>query len=144
MPARFQIVFDCRDPDSLARFWADALGYKMQPPPPGYATWEDFLQARGVPEEDWGEASAIVDPGHTLPRVYFQRVPEPKTLKNRVHLDINTGVREGESDEEHRVTVAREVQRLTDLGATMVEDHEGGHEHWVVMHDPEGNEFCVQ
>src|SRR5579872_5131351 len=89
MPARFQVTFDCADPDKLATFWAAALGYKLQEPPTGFDTWEAFLDSIGVPPEDRDKASAIVDPGETLPRIYFQKVPEPKTTKNRLHLDLN-------------------------------------------------------
>src|SRR5437660_1735063 len=58
-----QIVFDCADPDRLARFWAEALHYKVQDPPHGFATWQAALKAWNVPEEEWNSASAIVDPG---------------------------------------------------------------------------------
>jgi hypothetical protein len=62
MATGIQVVFDCADPDGLARFWAEALGYKLQDPPPGYASWEDWARERGIPEERLNDASAIVDP----------------------------------------------------------------------------------
>ncbi len=145
MATGVQVVMDCADPDRLARFWAAALGYKLQDPPAGYATWEDFLRAIGVPEERWNSASAVVDPEGNGPRLYFQRVPEPKVVKNRVHLDLNVGGGTSTPLEERRRRVDAEVERLIGEGAIIfrpgaVQDEE----YWVVMQDPEGNEFCVQ
>ena len=91
MATGVQIVFDCADPDTLATFWAAALHYKKQDPPSGFASWPDFLKAQGIPEQEWNSASAIVDPDGAGPRIYFQRVPEGKVVKNRVHLDLNVG-----------------------------------------------------
>jgi hypothetical protein len=142
MATGVQIVFDCADPDRLARFWAEALHYQLQPPPDGHATWEEALRAFGVPEEEWGNASAVIDPDGVGPRVYFQKVPEPKTVKNRVHLDLNQVTRETPAEERRRL-VDGEVARLEGLGATKLY---GGAEHggyWITMADPEGNEFCV-
>jgi Glyoxalase-like domain len=82
-------VFDCADPDRLARFWAQALGYKLQDPPQGHGTWESWLRDQGIPQERWNDANAVVDPDGRGPRIFFQRVPEAKTTKNRVHLDLN-------------------------------------------------------
>ena len=89
MATGVQVVFDCADPNRLARFWAEALGYKLADPPTGYERWEDWLRDQGIPEEHWNDASAVVDPDGGRPRIYFQRVPEAKTVKNRVHLDLN-------------------------------------------------------
>jgi hypothetical protein len=139
-----QVVFDCADPDRLARFWAGALGYRPQDPPQGYGSWEEFLSAIGVPEEDRNSASAIVDPDGAGPRIYFQRVPEPKTVKNRVHLDLNVGGPRDAPPEERRRRVDGEVERLVAVGATRLWAVEERGEYWVVMQDPEGNEFCVQ
>lgn len=88
MAAGVQVVIDCADPSRVAEFWAAALGYKLQDPPPGFASWQAFLEAQGVQESEWNSASAIVDPDGKGPRFYFQRVPEPKTVKNRVHVDV--------------------------------------------------------
>jgi hypothetical protein len=143
MVTRIQIVVDCADPARLAGFWGAALGYQIQPPPEGYANWEDFLREIGIPEEDWNNASAIVDPAGTAPRIYFQRVPEPKTGKNRLHLDLNRSTREALRDEA-RLLVDREVERLKGLGARELYRREQRGEYWVTMSDPEGNEFCVQ
>lgn len=143
MATRIQVVIDCKDPDRLAHFWAEALGYQIQPPPSGYATWEDVLREMGVPEEEWGRASAIVDPEGIGPRLYFQRVREPKTVKNRVHLDLNQATRETPSEERRRL-VDDEVVRLTTLGAIELYRIDEDGEYFVTMTDPEGNEYCVQ
>jgi len=83
MATDIQLVFDTADPDAQARFWAAALGYTIQDPPQGFDTWEAFLTAQGVPEEEWNSASAITDPDGKGPRIYFQKVPEGKAAKNR-------------------------------------------------------------
>jgi hypothetical protein len=88
-----QITFDANDVDRLAEFWADALGYVLQPPPDGFDSWEAFLDERGIPEEERGQLAAIVDPAGVGPRILFQLVPEGKVAKNRVHLDVNTATR---------------------------------------------------
>jgi hypothetical protein len=141
--SRFQVTFDCADPDRQAGFWAAALGYQVQPPPEGYASWQAFLEARGIAYEP-GAASAVVDPEGIGPRLFFQRVPEPKTAKNRVHLDLNVPDGRELSEEERRTVVLSEVDRLIGLGATQHRAVEENGEFWVVMTDPEGNEFCVQ
>ena len=134
MATGFQVTFDCAEPARLAEFWAGALGYVVQPPPEGFASWPAFLETIGVPETEWTSRSAVVDPDGRGPRLFFQRVPEPKAAKNRVHLDVNVG--------EAHVDAA--VERLVAAGATKVEDVAEMGERWVVMTDPEGNEFCVQ
>jgi Glyoxalase-like domain len=89
MAVSFQLVIDCTDPDRLARFWAAALGYELEPPPAGFASWDDYWRDVGVPEEDLGIGEdRICDPGGAGPRIWFQVVPEHKTVKNRLHLDI--------------------------------------------------------
>jgi Glyoxalase-like domain len=144
MATPIQVTFDCADPDRLATFWATALGYKKQDPPPGYATWPEFLAAQGVPEDQWNAASAIVDPEGIGPRIYFQQVPEPKTVKNRVHLDVNVGGGRDTPDDERRGRVNAAVERLLGAGATRLRACAEHGEYWVVMQDPEGNEFCLQ
>jgi glyoxalase superfamily protein len=145
MPTSFQLVFDTHDPDRLARFWIEALGYQLQPPPDGFESWDAALDAWGVPEESRNDASAIVDPEGLRPRIFFQRVPEGKVAKNRLHMDLNVGGGRGTSLQERKSRVEAEVTRLIALGAT---NERGGierdEEYWVRMNDPEGNEFCVQ
>jgi hypothetical protein len=145
MTTAIQLVFDTAQPDRQARFWAAALGYQIQPPPEGFDSWEAFLRAQGIPEERWNDASAIVDPEGKGPRIYFQRVPEGKVAKNRMHMDLNVSGGPGVPLAERRRLVDTEVERLKGLGAT---DERGAierdGEYWVRMNDPEGNEFCVQ
>lgn len=141
MATHVQVVVDCADPAALSQFWAQTLHYVIQPPPPGHDSWEEFLASRGVPEEQWNSRSAVVDPDGPGPRIFFQRVSEAKALKNRVHLDVQVGA--GLPPEQRRQRVAEEVERLGSLGASHVHDYFEMGEHWVVLQDPEGNEFCV-
>lgn len=144
MSLRFQVTFDAADPDAQASFWAAALGYQVAPPPPGYDSWDAFLDERGVPLESRNDASAIIDPDGDGPRVFFQRVPEGKTAKNRVHLDLRAAP--GIADLDLRMAqLEAECARLVALGATRVERHEPGALSFgfVVLRDPEGNEFCL-
>jgi hypothetical protein len=139
-----QVVIDCADPGALVQFWAAVLeprGYSIPDPPGDAADWPGFLAAMGVPEERWNDASALESEGH--PRIFFQRVDEPKTVKNRVHIDLLTGGGPSVPVELQRDRVAAEVARLVVLGATVVEEHTEMGVHWVVMRDPEDNEFCV-
>jgi hypothetical protein len=85
-----------------------------------------------------------MDPDGAGPRIYFQRVPEPKTVKNRVHLDLDAGGGASVPLEERRRRVDAEVERLRGIGATRLRAVEESGEYWVVMQDPEANEFCVQ
>ena len=144
MAVRVQVVIDCHDPDALAHFWADLLGYELEPPPPGYDSWEAWLTDHGIPEAEWNSASAIVDPEGVGPRIFLQRVPEPKATKNRLHLDMNVGGPRGTPDEERRAGLDAGVARAVGLGATKVRFvEERGERHWT-MQDPEGNEFDLQ
>ena len=152
MSREFQVTFDATDPIALSRFWAEALHYVIQPPPhrslaPGedpFDAWAEFLAQAGVPEEQRDAASAVVDPESTGPRVFFQKVPEPKTAKNRVHLDLRPAPRlEGE---ERMAALEAECERLVVLGASRLQRHEPSppmSAGLIVMADPEGNEFCL-
>lgn len=144
MAAAIQVVFDANDPARLAGFWIEALGYITQPPPDGFDTWDDWARAMEIPEEKWNDARALVDPDGMGPRLFFQRVPEGKTAKNRVHLDINAGGGHHVERAENVEAVEACVTRLLDAGASFLERFDREHEYWVVMQDPEGNEFCVQ
>ncbi|MGL5817836.1 MAG: VOC family protein [Phycicoccus sp.] len=142
--APIQVVFDAADPGALAEFWAAALaprGYAIPGPPGDFADWPAFLAAQGVPEERWNDASAIESDGQ--PRIFFQKVPEPRSGKNRVHVDLLAGGGPSVPLETQRERVADDVARLTRLGATKVGENAVLGVHWAVMHDPEGNEFCV-
>ena len=129
-----QITFDCRDADAMAEFWAIALEYQLQPPPNGFETWEGFLDANEIPRPDPGSIGAVIDPDESGPRVLFLRVPEDKVVKNRVHLDVVV------ADAAARLAKARQ---LVDAGATEVGRVDEHGQWWIVMRDPEGNEFCV-
>jgi hypothetical protein len=119
------------------------LGYVQSPPPAGFADWPEFLAAQGVPESEWDSAAALVDPSGVGPRLFFQRVPEPKTAKNRVHLDLGSGGGPSVPVEQQREKVDAAVARLQGLGATFVERAEELGVVRAVMLDPEGNEFCA-
>ena len=139
MARTVQVVIDCADPGRLAEFWADALGYVLEPPPPGHASWPDFLLSIGVPEELWNSRSAVVDPDGVGPRLFFQQVPEGKAAKNRLHLDVRVGGR----GEGARAAIDAEATRLEAQGATRAWVRDEANEYFVVLRDPEGNEFCV-
>ena len=133
MAIPLQITVDARDPRRLAAFWAVALGYVLQPPLPGYLV----RSGAAAGEEQY---TAIVDPTGMGPRLLFQRVPEPKTLKNRVHLDVNAG--HGAND--RRAAVRAHVAQLVAAGATVQREMNEESGWWIVLTDPEGNEFCLQ
>jgi len=143
MATRLQVTFDAADPEALAAFWGELIGYVEQAPPEGFDSWEAWAEANDVPRERWGDYDARVDPDGAGPRLYFQRVPEPKTAKNRVHLDLDVGGGRGIPKEELRRNVAAAVERAVAAGATKVREVDEGDEHWVVLQDPEGNEFCM-
>ncbi len=139
-----QVTFDAADPAAQAAFWAEALGYQVQPPPPGFKTWEEALDAFDVPAEHRNDASAVIDPSGAHPRLFFQKVPEAKTAKNRVHLDVRAAP--GLEGDDRMAALEAEAERLGKLGAVRRQRHEprapleAGH---LVMADPEGNEFCL-
>ena len=140
-----QVTFDCADPAALAAFWCEVLGYRIDPPPPGFATWDQALDAFGVPPEERNSRSAASPgEGDSGPRLFFQRVPEGKSAKNRVHLDVR--VAPGTKGDERMSALAAEAVRLADLGATQVRriEPDGRMEAgFIWMEDPEGNEFCL-
>jgi catechol 2,3-dioxygenase-like lactoylglutathione lyase family enzyme len=144
MARALQITFDCADPAALAAFWADVLGYRVQDPPPGFGSWDEALAAMGVPPERRNDASAVVDPDGAGPRLFFQRVPEGKQGKKRVHLDVRAAP--GLQGGGRMAALEDEAARLVQHGATRLQRHEpqpplgAGH---IVMADPEGNEFCL-
>lgn len=140
MATRVQITFDAHDPGALGEFWAEVLGYAMNPPPVGFDSWDDALEAWGVPEDQRDAAYAIVDPDGAGPRVFFQKVPEPKMAKNRVHLDVDV-TRPDQPIDARREIVNAEVARVEALGAVRAETFDRDPEYWVAMADPDGNEF---
>ena len=136
-----QVTFDCAEPERVARFWCEVLGYVVPPAPEGFATWDEY--DRSLPPERRGAAFACVDPSGVGPRLYFQRVPEGKVVKNRVHLCVRAGT--GLVGDERLAALQAECDRLIALGAsherTMVADEHN--ESCIVMQDVEGNEFCL-
>ncbi len=140
-----QVTFDCADPGALCEFWCEVLGYVLDSPPPGHDTWEEALEAFGVPREEWNSRSACHDPGGAGPRLFFQRVPEGKTAKNRVHLDVRSAP--GLRGEDRMAALEADAERLVGLGASRHErfepDSSPGELGFIVMQDPEGNEFCL-
>ncbi len=145
MTRELQITVDCSDPAALAAFWAEVLGYRVQPPPEGFDTWDAALQAWGVPQQDRNARSALLPITGTGPRIFFQRVPEHKTAKNRVHLDVRAAP--GLVGEERMRALEVEAVRLERLGATRAyrvePDPSAMEAGFITMADPEGNEFCL-
>ena len=128
----------------MAEFWAGALGYVVQPPPPGFDTWDEFADSVGIPPERRNDINAVVDPEGDGPRVLFERWDGGEPNK-RIHVDVNSiGSRELSPDElEQRF--AEERSRLESLGATFHRMANGmAGETWMEMFDIEGNWFCVQ
>jgi hypothetical protein len=136
----FQVAIDCAEPHVLADWWAEALGWQVEAQDEafirrmveaGHATEEQTMRHHGALV--WKEGAAITSPDPDRPRVLFQYVPEPKTVKNRMHFDVRIGADRQEA----------EVARLKELGATELWRASQGPHEWVTMADPEGNEFCV-
>jgi Glyoxalase-like domain len=147
MVAKFQLVIDCADPDAQCRFWAEALGYVVEPPPDGFESWNEYWLAFGLDEDDEIQGDdRLVDPDGFGPRIWFQIVPEAKATKNRLHLDIPASGGRKVPLEQRRVRVDAKVAELVALGATALYPHdvEGLDHYAVTMADPEGNEFCVE
>ncbi|MGA1774741.1 MAG: VOC family protein [Nitriliruptoraceae bacterium] len=138
---RVQVTFDCASPRAVGRFWCEVLGYVQAPPPDGFRDWAEFDASLPPEERDpWFAAS---DPSGSGPRLFFQRVPEGKAVKNRVHLDVRVAT---ESAGDARVAALEaEGARLVGLGATRVRllEADGENEACLVMQDVEGNEFCL-
>lgn len=138
---QFQVTFDCAEPERVARFWCEVLGYVVPPPPKGFDSWDEFNSS--LPAERQGSAFACVDPTGVGPRLFFQRVPEGKVVKNRQHLCVRAGT--GLVGDERLATLEAERDRLVALGAVcervMLAD--GFNESCIVMQDIEGNEFCL-
>ena len=152
MSHEVQITFDAHDPRALSSFWRDALGY-VHPGPPGsdlpegadpLAAWDDFLARVGVPTQQRNTRSAVEDPDGRGPRLFFQQVPEDKAGKNRVHLDVRAAP--GLQGDERMAALEAQCDRLVALGVTRVRRHEPApplSAGFIVLTDPEGNEFCL-
>ncbi|MCW2675135.1 MAG: uncharacterized protein JWR70_175 [Modestobacter sp.] len=136
----FQVTIDSAAPHPLADWWAEALGWQREPSDEAFI--HSMIAQGSARESDttthhgelvWVEGAAIRHPTGGAPRVLFQLVPEPKTVKNRVHLDVHVG--------RHRM--AAEVERLVALGARVLHTGQQGPHHWTTIADPEGNELCL-
>ncbi|ALV50281.1 VOC family protein [Streptomyces althioticus] len=150
MEMTLQLTIDCSDPQRMVAFWAPALGYVPEPAPEGHPSWRAYWEAMGVPAEELppgaGDlAESIVDPTGRGPRVWFQQVPEPKTVKNRWHFDLKVGGGRDVPLAVRRERVDATVERLVDAGATVLRikgEPDAGF-YAAAMRDPEGNEFDV-
>ena len=152
MSVEIQVTFDAHDPQALSLFWRDVLGY-VHPAPPGVElgegqdaleAWDEFLDRMNVPAEERNSRSALEDPDGRGPRIFFQQVPEGKTAKNRVHLDVRAAP--GLKGEQRLAALEAECERLVALGATRVQRFEAEpyvSDGFIVRRDPEGNEFCL-
>ena len=146
MAVSYQLVIDCAEPEPLAHFWAEALHYVIAPPPPGFDSWDDYFRSIGVSEADPGNGADIIeDPNGEGPRIWFQIVPEKKSIKNRIHIDVDASGGRGSSLDTRRERVEAEAARLESLGATRLHTivEEGLDHYAVAMADPEGNEFDI-
>jgi catechol 2,3-dioxygenase-like lactoylglutathione lyase family enzyme len=136
---RTQVTFDCADPHAQAEFWAQVFGVAVED---HTQLIDDLIGSGRMDPADrivldgrsaFRDVAACSDPAGLEPRLFFQRVPEGKTAKNRVHLDIHVPDHRKES----------EVERLVLLGATLIEKHSDRGPLTYVLRDPEGNEFCL-
>ncbi|MGW1126656.1 MULTISPECIES: VOC family protein [unclassified Streptomyces] len=137
----FQVTFDCADPERVGRFWCEVLGYVAPEPPEGFDSWDAYNAS--LPAEERNTWFAASDPTGAGPRMYFQKVPEGKVAKNRLHLDVRVGI--GLKGEERLAVLEAECARLLPLGAKrgqlLLADEEN--ESCLNMQDVEGNEFCL-
>jgi len=138
MAARIDLTLDCTNPARLAAFWKLALGYEDEPPPAPFTTREEWLREYGDPGDTADDGAWLHDPAGIGPRLSLLRVPEPKTAKNRLHIDIRVAGTGSAGERWARITQA--ADRLTAAGATSLQEYPGTH---IVMADPEGNEFCL-
>ena len=137
MKAVLELTMDCRDAGRLAEFWTEAVGYSYLPWPEEFASQGEWIESRVDPDDDDGlRVRYLVDPDGAAPFLCLLEVPEAKTVKNRLHFDVNVAG-EGTPDEKWaRITAERD--RLLGLGASVVAEYD--HDH-VTVGDPEGNEF---
>ncbi len=141
MARRVGVTVDCANPLLLAAFWRDVLNYVDDPPPEGYSSWAEYDVANAVPQEEVEAGATIVDPNGIGPRVFFQRVPEPKRVKNRVHLDV--AVATAPPGEQRIAEIRQAALALVQRGATWAAESGDPSDFFIVLLDPEGNEFCL-
>jgi hypothetical protein len=139
----WQLTIDANDPERLAQFWSQALGYQPAPPSAPETTWWSHYRSRLGGRNRFRDR--LFDPEGLRPPLWFQEVPEEKAGKNRLHLDLYPTGRDDSLRFSQRVEIVdAKVAELVELGATVEERHNHDDRfYFVVMHDPEGNEFCV-
>jgi hypothetical protein len=138
------VTMDCADARAMSRFWTLALSYEEAPPPEGWASWPGFLTDQGVPEDEWGDGAAIRPATGVGPTISFLKVPEPKVVKNRVHLDVKVSGGRNVDPRTRERRIRTKQAELVGAGAlTLREDGVGADLDHLVMADPEGNEFCI-
>ncbi|MFJ2432399.1 VOC family protein [Streptomyces anulatus] len=136
---RIDLTLDCGDAQLLAAFWKSALGYVDLPPPPPFATREEWLAQFDLPEGETADDGAwLCDPEGIGPRLSILKVPERKAAKNRLHIDVR--IAGHGTPAERWARIRAEAARLVAAGGSVLEEVDERH---VVMADPEGNEFCV-
>ena len=145
MPARFQLVIDCADPDRLARFWADALGYELAPPRPASPPGTTTTATSGCPRRNWVSGRTGSATRRATGRASGSRWSRTKAVKNRLHLDIHASGGRTDPIQTRKQRVDAEASRLAGLGATItgIMYQEGLDHYAVAMKDPEGNEFDI-
>ncbi len=144
----WQLTIDCADPTRMVRFWGPLLGYDVAPPPPGHPTWNSWYLSVGVPEDELDlegdSVDRLVDPTGRGPTIWFQVVPEPKTTKNRLHLDLLVGGGSSGEYAARKAAVQATVAAVEASGGSVREvTDEPGQRYSVGVRDPEGNEFCL-
>ncbi|WP_405404218.1 VOC family protein [Streptomyces sp. NBC_01104] len=139
MAATIELTLDAADAQALAAFWRTALGSIDEPPPAPFRTREEWHASFDLSEDDSVDDGAwLCDPDGNGPRLAVLKVPEPKTAKNRLHMDVR--VPGHGTPEERWARIRAESERLVRAGGTVLEAFDGHH---IMMADPEGNEFCV-
>jgi Glyoxalase-like domain len=142
----WQLTIDANDPARLARFWAQALGFQPAPPAKPETTWHAHYRARLGGDAAFDDR--LFDPDGLRPPIWFQQVPAAKAGKNRLHLDLYPTGRDNALSQQQRIEIVEaKVAELTGLGASVErrtrEEAPDDPSYYVVLHDPEGNEFCV-
>jgi hypothetical protein len=141
MATRIGLVLDANDTARLSRFWATALGYQEKPVPEGWDSWAAYDAAHGIAPEDAGVA--LLDPDGNGPSLWIQPVPESKTAKNRLHMDLKAGGPAEVGADERWRRLEAEAERLVAAGATLLRRVNDPDDAFIVLADPEGNELCV-
>ena len=146
MTTNWTLTIDCADPALVARFWCTALGYVDSDPPKGWDSWEAFLTDQNVPADEWNDGASITDPAGVLPALSFLKVPEPRTAKNRLHLDLQVSGGRAEPQHLREQRIRAKAETLLTAGATLIREvpmeNSTTLDH-LWMQDPEGNDFCV-